>query len=29
MLASEFVPVSEVWDFMKIYAQAILSTLEG
>lgn len=27
VLASEFVPVSEVWDFTKIYAQAILSTL--
>jgi acetylornithine deacetylase/succinyl-diaminopimelate desuccinylase-like protein len=27
VLASEFVPLSEVWDFTKIYAQAILSTL--
>jgi len=27
VLASEFVPVSEVWDFTKIYAQAILSIL--
>lgn len=27
VLASEFVPVSEVWDFAKIYAQAILSIL--